>query len=74
MSQIEQDVGLKIFDKHYQDRDEKFRVVRKGKTGSWRECFAPHGTIDTTLREAMNAQGLDMLTRLGYVKDDSWDA
>lgn len=73
MRRTEVDGGLKIFDEHYKDRDESFRVVRKGKTGTWRECFAPNGTVDPALRSRMNAIGLDMLRRFGYVAEEDWE-
>eukprot|EP00968_Pinguiococcus_pyrenoidosus_P004176 scaffold277_cov261-Pinguiococcus_pyrenoidosus.AAC.5 len=44
MRETEEDGGLKLFDKHYSQRDPSFRVVRKGKVGSWRECFAKEGS------------------------------
>uniref|UniRef100_A0A7R9UAB6 Sulfotransferase domain-containing protein n=1 Tax=Pinguiococcus pyrenoidosus TaxID=172671 RepID=A0A7R9UAB6_9STRA len=75
MRETEEDGGLKLFDKHYSQRDPSFRVVRKGKVGSWRECFAKEGSpeeIDEEARKVFNAESFATMKKLGYLEDENW--
>uniref|UniRef100_A0A7S1U3P1 Sulfotransferase domain-containing protein n=1 Tax=Phaeomonas parva TaxID=124430 RepID=A0A7S1U3P1_9STRA len=71
MREQEEDGGLRLFDRHYSDRQEEFRVVRKGKIGSWEDCFGKNGAFEEA-REAFNAENLDVMQKLGYVESARW--
>lgn len=46
MKQLEEEHGLKLFDKHFDKRDKDFRLTRKGEIGGWNkdpQCQLPEG-------------------------------
>lgn len=67
MRRKEEAAGLRIFDEKYPDRDERWRMMRKGTPGGWEECFKTPASKDI-----WNELAFKTMYSLGYVTDEKW--
>mmetsp|Transcript_14865 Transcript_14865/g.50268 ORF Transcript_14865/g.50268 Transcript_14865/m.50268 type:complete len:330 (+) Transcript_14865:86-1075(+) len=73
MSRVESENGLRIFDEEHAKRDSRFRVVRKGVQGSYKECFQAAGDPELARMAFLLSEG-DTMVKLGYLSslEEPW--
>ena len=67
MRRKEEATGLRIFDEMYADRDQRWRMTRKGQTGGWEECFTT-----PISKDIWNELAFSTMHDLGYVSSYDW--
>lgn len=67
MRRKEESTGLLIFDDKYPQRNRGWRMMRKGQTGTWEECFTT-----PVSKDIWNERAFKTMLDLGYVTDEHW--